>query len=299
MPRGLRLAGETFISFAPDVIVVILMKPLLLAIAAFMLLASPAFCAQGGNQGNSPDAPAGQQQGDSQGALVAHQQGGSPAQPSLYGQGNGSEEANEVGTGQERAEMQSGQETGRGETLQAESQVRNEGEGQALAMQQRTMLNQSIASAQKRYEGEISSMPSGQAQAYQNQNRVRVAVQALISAENVTGIGRNVSAIAREFDNSIQATLQAEEKVQRRSGIERFLFGGDEQAAGVLEEQALQNGQRIMEMQQLVAQCQGCDAQVQAMLQEQLQEMEQEQDRLSQLAQSEKQDRGIFGWLWK
>jgi len=35
------------------------------------------------------------------------------------------------------------------------------------------------------------------------------------------------------------------------------------------------------------------------MLKDQLQEMEEQQTRLQQLAQKEKEDKGIIGWLWK
>ena len=66
-----------------------------------------------------------------------------------------------------------------------------------------------------------------------------------------------------------------------------------------LEQESIRNQERIQEMQQLITQCQDCDASVKEMLQEQLQEMEQTQTRLQQVAQNEKQDRGIFGWLWK
>jgi len=48
----------------------------------------------------------------------------------------------------------------------------------------------------------------------------------------------------------------------------------------------------------LRAQC-DCGEEVKAMLQEQIQNMEQEQVRLQQLAQNEKKNKGVFGWLWK
>ncbi len=237
---------------------------------------------------------------------LAFAKGGQPDDPpGMLGQMNGSEEANEVGTGQEHAETQAGQETGRGNTVQQEQQTRNEGQGLAIMQQagngnpQAMALNQSIREAKAKYAGEMTGMPEQKAQVYQNQNKVRVAVHALLGAENITGIGKNVSAIAREFDNSVQATVRSEERIRERSGIERFLFGGDENAAGELEQQATQNQERVMQMQLLVLQCSGCDAEVQTMLQGQLQNMEQEQARLMQLAQEEKQEKGIFGWLWK
>jgi len=240
-------------------------------------------------------------QGQGGNAAVPDQQGnGSSQQPTLYRQMD--ETGN--GTGQGRAEAQNGQEAGNGSAVQQEQQTRNEGDEQGLlimeqARSQAMSLNRSIKEAEARYADEASEMPAQQVQVYQNQNRVRVAVQALLGAENISGIVKNISSIARDFNNSVQATVRSEEKMRERSGFERFLFGGDEQSAGELERQVSQNQQRIMQMQQLVLQCSGCGPEVQAMLQMQLMNMEHEQSRLMQLAQGEKQDRGVFGWLWK
>lgn len=134
---------------------------------------------------------------------------------------------------------------------------------------------------------------------YQNQNRVRLAVHTLLAAENLTGgIGRNISQIAREFNNSVQATIRAEERIETRNMLLRFFLGGDEGAAQEMEQEVNQNRVRIQQLKQLMEEC-DCDDEVKAMLQEQIQNMEQEQNRLQELAQNEKQSKGIFGWLWK
>jgi hypothetical protein len=117
--------------------------------------------------------------------------------------------------------------------------------------------------------------------------------------EGPGGIGPQVSEHARQFNNSLRAQIQAEERIENRNAFVRFFAGGDNVAAMTLEQESIRNQERIQEMQQLITQCQDCDASVKEMLQEQLQEMEQTQTRLQQVAQNEKQDRGIFGWLWK
>jgi len=114
----------------------------------------------------------------------------------------------------------------------------------------------------------------------------------------VGGIGPQVSEIAREFNNSVQATIRAKERIQSRNRIIRFFAGGDEEAAQEIEEQVIQNRERIRQLQQLALQCE-CEEEVRALLQEQIQNMEQEQTRLQQLAQNEKKVKGLFGWLWK
>jgi predicted small secreted protein len=129
-----------------------------------------------------------------------------------------------------------------------------------------------------------------------DQNRVRLAVHALLAAENRTGgIGRDVSAVAREFNNSVQKTLEAEEQIQARHGFMRFLFGGDEDAARLIAEEAQRNRERVMELRQSIENC-TCDDETRTMLREQVRTIEQEQDRLSALADEELQHRGLFRW---
>ncbi len=132
---------------------------------------------------------------------------------------------------------------------------------------------------------------------YENQNRVRTAVHALLASENLTGgIGRNVSAIARDFNNSVNITMRAEERIQERNWFMRALFGGDREAALEIANQTEQNTQRIQHLNQLMATC-NCTEDVKALMQEQIQSMEQEQNRLRSLAANETSSRGLFGWL--
>jgi hypothetical protein len=131
----------------------------------------------------------------------------------------------------------------------------------------------------------------------QNQNEVRSAVHALLAMEELTGgIGPQVSAVAKEYDSSFQATLDAEEKIQSKGGFSRLLFGGDTEAAEELETEVTQNQDQIEQLQQLYEQC-DCDEETKQLLQEQIQTMEQEQTRLRTLAQEEKSHKGWFGWL--
>ena len=65
------------------------------------------------------------------------------------------------------------------------------------------------------------------------------------------GIGKNVSAIAKNFNNSVQATINAEAKIEKRSGFARFFAGGDHDAAEAIEAEVEQNKLRIQELKQL------------------------------------------------
>lgn len=134
----------------------------------------------------------------------------------------------------------------------------------------------------------------------QNQNEVRMAVHSLLAMENLTGgIGPQVRQIARNFNNSVQATIRAEENIKERGAFMRFFAGGDEGAAEEIKEQVSENRQRVEELRQLRETCLGCPEEVRQIMQEQIQDIEQEQERLSRLVQREKNSKGIFGWIWK
>jgi hypothetical protein len=168
-----------------------------------------------------------------------------------------------------------------------------------IRVENASQLRERIQMVEQEYGQEAENYGQARKLAYQNQNRVRVAVQALLAAENLTGgIGRQVSDMARQFNNSVQATIQAEEKIQARDWFSRFFFGGDENAAAEIEAELERNRDRLQNMTRLLDGC-SCDQQVKAMLQEQVQNLQQEQTRLQELAQQEKQSKGLFGWLWK
>ena len=204
-------------------------------------------------------------------------------------------------------DSQQGQGTGQGQQAQTktEQQTQNQGEEDQLMIQQRTQLevqklNEVKQSAQQRQQEMnqvMQSMGKTEQKVYQNQNQVREAVQTLLSLEDLApGIGFQVSQIAREFNNSVQATIIAEEKIQKRNAFVRFFMGGEKNAAGEMEQELNQNQQRIQELNQLKEQC-ACGEEVKTMMQEQIQNMEQEQVRLQQLTEREKNANGVFGWI--
>jgi hypothetical protein len=134
---------------------------------------------------------------------------------------------------------------------------------------------------------------------YAKQNRVVLAVHAFIDMENLTGgIGRNISQIARDFNNSVNKTLRAEEKIQNSNWFSKMLFGGDRDSATEIENETVQNILRIQHLKDLLQAC-NCTEEVRSMFQEQIQNMEFEQTRLSEIAKQEISNKGLLGWLWK
>lgn len=246
------------------------------------------------------------------------------AQSGIYEPGTGLQgaELNETGQGQQAGLNESGQgvnqsqqaglnESGQGigqtQQEQVEQETQNVGENATLQIQQReevrvqnaSELHEMIEQREREMNQEIQSLEEHQQLVYLNQNKVRLAVQSLFAMEELVGsIGPQVSQIADEINTSVQATIQAEERIQARNTIVRFFAGGDEEAAQEIEQQVIQNQERIRELQQLQEEC-DCDEQVRAILQEQIQNVEQEQTRLQQVALNELNDKGLFGWLWK
>jgi hypothetical protein len=206
------------------------------------------------------------------------------------GSGNGIHDA---GTGLEDSELKdASQGTGQGlvdgENTKAIVQAQN-GEQVRQMLQEHT---EGLIQAQQQ-------MGSAEKTANQNQNEVRSAVHALLAMETMAGgIGSQVSAIAKEYDNSFAKTLGAEEKIQSKGGFSKMLFGGNAEAAEELETQVTQNQNQIRQLKQLHEQCsEDCNAETKQLLQEQIHAMEQEQTRLSELAQKEKSYKGWFSWM--
>lgn len=200
-------------------------------------------------------------------------------------------------------ELRQGDETAAGFQNQTEQRFRNEteagGAADRIPPRNGTELRQQIRDREHQLAQETNQSPLQNREILANQNRVRLAVHALLlMKDELDGIGQNVSAIAQEFNNSVQATIRAEERIRERNAVVRFFAGGDEVAAGEIDREVIQNQERIRQMEQLVDQCR-CDPDARAALREQLQVMQQEQERLRNLARQEREDKGLIGWLWK
>ena len=198
------------------------------------------------------------------------------------------------------------------DTVGNQNQGSNQGDGQELGNQQGEQnkvmaqnteeVKQQIQERKQEMNRELESMPEEKQKVYRNQNVVREAVHNLLGMRDLLnqkgGIGQNVSEIAREFNNSVQSTIIAEEKIDKRSVILRILVGGDEESAEEIEQEVTSNKERIQELKRLKEQIRE-DEELKQVLQEQIQQMEQEQNRLQELAQKEKKSKGLFGWLFK
>jgi len=102
---------------------------------------------------------------------------------------------------------------------------------------------------------------------------------------------------AQDFDASVEATTRAEEQIMNRSAFARFFFGSDDEEVTNLSNQLVQNQSRVQELNRLMDEWNG-DSQIQAMLKEQIKNIEQEQLRLQQFVDEESTHQGLFGFLF-
>jgi hypothetical protein len=198
------------------------------------------------------------------------------------------------GTGQEQQEQvqQETQNIGENETIRVQQQ-------EQVRVQNASELHEMLEQREREMNQELQTLDEPQQLVYQNQNRVRLTVESLMATADLAGeLGPQMVQLAEELNASVNATIRAEERIQTRNTVVRVLFGGDAEAAREIEQQVIQNQERIRELQALLGEC-TCDAEVRAILQKQLQNAEQEQLRLQQVAANELQANGLLGWLWK
>ena len=195
-----------------------------------------------------------------------------------------------------------GQNNNQRQQTQLEQGSQDQGEEPILIMDQDmteeiNRVKQRVQEKKQEMNQEMEGLKRSVQKVYQNQNQVREAAHSLLEMEDIVGgIGQRVSEIAREFNNSVQATIGAEEKIQGKNRILKFFVGGDSKSAEAIEQEVNRNRERIQQLNQLMEQC-DCEQEVKTMLQEQIQNMEQEQNRLEEVAVNETKIKGVWGWL--
>jgi len=156
-------------------------------------------------------------------------------------------------------------------------------------------LEQIQSKIQQKREEVNSTMPNST----QNQKMAQVAAQTMEATSSMFGKSEeNISKISSEIKNSLEVTTRAEERIRSKSGFVKFFTGGDNEAAGLITQEIVRNESRIRELNRLIEES-DFDPQTKAILQEQVQNIEQEQLRLKLLAEQEINNKGILSWLWK
>lgn len=169
------------------------------------------------------------------------------------------------------------------EPLSESSKAKNVGE--LLEMMQRN---------ERDLNDEISDFKKDKKIIYENQNKVKQAVYSLISMELLLpSTGIIVSDIARQINNSLNKTIDLEYKLNSKSKIAKFFFGGDFESANQLGAEVSENYKRISDLKELKSRC-GCSSEVEKIFENQIEIIESEQNRLHKIAEAEKNKKGLF-----
>lgn len=157
-------------------------------------------------------------------------------------------------------------------------------------------LQQKIEVRKHELDQELASTSPDHQQIVENANQVRVAVHSLLaSKELLGGIGSKVSEIAKDMNNSVATTTNAEAKIQSRGFLTRLFFGGDSAAADVIAQQVAQNQQRIDDLNKMLGEA-TVSADIQVTLRAQIAAIQEAQVRLQELAQKEQSQWGLLSW---
>jgi hypothetical protein len=171
-----------------------------------------------------------------------------------------------------------------------------------LDMNERKVLRNQIKDKKEELKIETEQIKDNKRKmAEENQNRVRLAVHSMLAIKNTLNenLGRQISEIARDFNNSVRNRVDYEERIQNRGWSSRMFAGGDLNTGMMLRDD-LNKTQRQLEHLTLIRdECTDCDEEVLAIINEHIEDLNTEQTRLGQIADNEIKSKGLLGWLWK
>lgn len=138
----------------------------------------------------------------------------------------------------------------------------------------------------------------GQITAQEHRSRVANFVQELLQvADREGGIGEQVREIARQQNQASETAIRAMEKVQTRNRIKTFLVGSDYRNLGALRSELVQTRNRLEQLKRLMERAENEESRLE--LQNQIQQMEQEQERIRNFIKEQEGKFSLFGWLLK
>lgn len=129
---------------------------------------------------------------------------------------------------------------------------------------------------------------------------VATFVQSLLKTASSTtakGIGPQVRVIAREQNQSASTTIQAMEKVQERNKIKTFFLGTDYKNLGALRSEMVQTRNRLEQLNRLAENIKKQTDKTE--LQNQIQTLEQEQQKIESFVKTNESKFSLFGWFVK
>jgi hypothetical protein len=157
-------------------------------------------------------------------------------------------------------------------------------------------LQEKIADRRHELDDEEASTTLEDRDIIANANLARLAVLSFLASENLLGAsGAQIAEHAREFNASISTTTNAEAEIHNRGFFSRLFFGGDSAAASVIASIVADNQQHLDNLTVLLNAA-NVAPDVKATLMAQITVLEDEQARLTLLAQTEQREWGLFSW---
>ncbi|MFA6608301.1 MAG: hypothetical protein WCT07_00070 [Candidatus Paceibacterota bacterium] len=175
-----------------------------------------------------------------------------------------------------------------------------DGTGTVTSISQlRQMIQSQEQNLFRRMTASSTEVSSSTGNIIRNQNMARIATQTLAVANGLMGdSGGKILQIANQINNSLETTTNAELRIQERSRLAKLLWGGDKENSAVIQSEIAQNMARINQANQLLNSS-SISEQLREILRAQIQQLEQEQNRLQALAQEELNRWGIFSWRFR
>lgn len=136
-----------------------------------------------------------------------------------------------------------------------------------------------------------------QIQTQEHRSAVADFVQSLERvADDKFGIGQQVRTIAQEQNQSAETTVQAMEKVQTRNRIKAFFLGSDYKNLGALRSEMVKTRNRLEQLNRLM---ENVGEEEKTELQNKIQAMEQEQEKIESFIKENESKFSLFGWVAK
>lgn len=138
----------------------------------------------------------------------------------------------------------------------------------------------------------------GQVNAESHRSAVATFVQNLLkAADREGGIGEEVRVIAQQQNDSKEKSVEAIDKIEKRSKLKTFLIGNDYKNLGALRSEIVKNRNSIKQLKRLVEKARNKDNITE--LNAQIQNLETEQERLENFIKDNEDQFSLFGWVAK
>ena len=115
----------------------------------------------------------------------------------------------------------------------------------------------------------------------------------IMNQDSNSSFGKKISEFAHKYEIKNNKALEYEEKIQSRSAFSRFFMGGDRETANQLKEQVGINNEEIIKLKEELVNATEEEIQI---IEEQILNLQQDCDRLEEVAEKEGNKKGLFRW---